>query len=164
MTASTHIPDRVQYLVDAACTSEINPTEAEELESLLRVDEASRQFYAAYCRMHAELLFSICEKQVGRAAREAVRAPQIESRPPLMPLPTPVSAYVPLTGYFSSGWPAAYLIATVIFSVGLAIGALVHVLAARPILRFQRLCGDCDSAGRNREPIFRGRADYRHGR
>ena len=30
-------------------------------------------------------------------------------------------------GYFSSGWAAAYLVATVIFGIGLAIGAITHV-------------------------------------
>ena len=30
-------------------------------------------------------------------------------------------------GYFSSGWPVAYLMATVIFGVGLLIGSLMHV-------------------------------------
>ena len=30
-------------------------------------------------------------------------------------------------GYFSSGWPVAYLVATVIFGIGLAVGAVVHV-------------------------------------
>ena len=30
-------------------------------------------------------------------------------------------------GYFSSGWPVAYLVATVIFGIGLLIGSLVHV-------------------------------------
>jgi hypothetical protein len=31
------------------------------------------------------------------------------------------------TGYFSSGWPVAYMVAMVVFGIGLAIGALVHV-------------------------------------
>ena len=30
-------------------------------------------------------------------------------------------------GFFASGWPLAYLVATVIFSIGLLVGAVVHV-------------------------------------
>jgi hypothetical protein len=38
-------------------------------------------------------------------------------------------------GYFSSGWPVAYLVATVIFGIGLTIGALVHVSPPAQVAR-----------------------------
>ena len=44
------------------------------------------------------------------------------------PFPTFLSATLPSTfGYFSSGWPVAYLVATVIFAIGALVGSLVHV-------------------------------------
>ena len=52
---------------------------------------------------------------------------------PLAPrAPYPAPGFLSTTlhgtvGYFSSGWPVAYLVATVIFGIGLVIGAVVHV-------------------------------------
>ena len=44
------------------------------------------------------------------------------------PAPTFLSATIPSTvGFFSSGWPVAYLIATVIFGIGLVVGGVVRV-------------------------------------
>jgi hypothetical protein len=51
--------------------------------------------------------------------------PSLSSRAPL-PVPH-ITIQHPSASYFSSGWPAAYLIATVVFAIGLVIGALVHV-------------------------------------
>jgi hypothetical protein len=75
MTPAPRDSDRLRYLVDAACTSEASDVELRELESAMLTDSDLRQYYTAYCRMHAELLFTICGQRVARAAREAVRDP-----------------------------------------------------------------------------------------
>ena len=38
-------------------------------------------------------------------------------------------------GYFSSGWPVAYLVATVIFGIGLLVGSLMHVSQPAQVAR-----------------------------
>jgi hypothetical protein len=40
----------------------------------------------------------------------------------------------PPHGFFSSGWPVAYLVATAIFAIGLVIGAIIHVSKPTPIV------------------------------
>ena len=45
------------------------------------------------------------------------------------------AAFHSTAGYFSSGWPVAYLLAAVIFGIGLLIGAVVHVSDAVQVAR-----------------------------
>ena len=40
-----------------------------------------------------------------------------------------------MVGYFSSGWPVAYMVATVIFGIGLLIGSVVHVSQPAQVAR-----------------------------
>ena len=51
----------------------------------------------------------------------------------------PHSPFVPFTlstiDYFSSGWPVAYLIATVIFGIGLLIGSHVQCPSLKQVAR-----------------------------
>ena len=62
-------------------------------------------------------------------------------------------------GYFSSGWPVAYLVATVIFGIGLLIGSLC--LCPSPYrLPGNRQC----PAGRLARAKMDRRPDHRHGR
>ena len=56
---STSVPERLRKLTDLFCTDAIGPEELSELEAILAVDARSRQFFAAYCRMHAGLLFAL---------------------------------------------------------------------------------------------------------
>ena len=52
------VSQRFRTLVDAYCSDSIAPAELRELAAILRQDLHARRFFAAYCRMHAELLFS----------------------------------------------------------------------------------------------------------
>lgn len=51
-----HIAPRLRVLADAACAGNVADDEVDDLERILSADAEARQFYAAYCRMHAELL------------------------------------------------------------------------------------------------------------
>ena len=66
---SSPIPERVRYLVDAYCTDGTDAEELHELETVLAGDERARRFFAAYCRMHAGLLFALRAECAVRLAR-----------------------------------------------------------------------------------------------
>jgi hypothetical protein len=88
---------------------------------MLANSEDAMLFYVTYLRMHGDLLWHC------REALASVRNPPTSS-----PSPSSVPAFVPTTlhgvaGFFSSGWPVAYLIATVISSIGLLVGAFTYV-------------------------------------
>ena len=55
----------------------------------------------------------------------AIALPVVDA--PSHPIPVFAPTFHDPVGHFSSGWPVAYLIATVIFGVALTIAALVHV-------------------------------------
>ena len=75
MSRSADVSERLRVLVDAVCTSEIGQAELQELSALLRRDGRARRFYAAYCRMHAELYFAIL-RGAGRPNRPPIRRPR----------------------------------------------------------------------------------------
>ena len=56
---TSSVSHRLRALVEAYCCDSIAPADLKELDSLLRQDPQARQFFAAYCRMHSELLLSI---------------------------------------------------------------------------------------------------------
>jgi len=68
---SSRVSERLRYLADAACTSEISDAEMRELQALLAADPAARRFYADFCRMHAELYLALrAERAVNSAGGE----------------------------------------------------------------------------------------------
>jgi hypothetical protein len=130
--------DRVLELAEAVCSKTASKADLAELKSLLLTDQSSCRRYVLYCHMHAALRFEV---RADRAAQKV--CPEIDIRSiaqasstadvldvNIQPAvaPTFLSASFNSTpNLFSSGWPVAYLIATVIFTIGLVIGALVHV-------------------------------------
>ena len=75
------------------------------------------------------LYAGLCWDKTGPdAAIPACQMPEDTDLPPPSVVPAFLSTTLPGTfGYFSSGWPVAYLIATVIFGIGALVGSLVHV-------------------------------------
>jgi hypothetical protein len=110
---------RFHVLVDAFCSDSVAPAELRELEAILRQDPQARRFFAAYCRMHAELFFStLAEHAVHSAQRSA--APRARS---------------PAAGLLGGAWhgamacftqivPLSYLITAALLSVALSIASL----------------------------------------
>ncbi len=113
---NAYVPsERLRVLVDAFCTDAISRVELRELDMMLRNAPEARQFHAAYCRMHAELMFSLC-------AEQAVRS--VQRVEPPAPTPTPGLGFLGtisrgMVGGFSESWPLAYLLGAVIFAAGL---------------------------------------------
>ena len=120
---SSMLSERLRILVDAYCTDGIEESEVRELEALLRGDAQARRYFSAYCRMHAELFFAA-------KAEHAIHAVQEMLRP--MPATSPTvsllgNAWGGAVHYFSQVGPLSYLIATVLFGLGLLVGSWVTV-------------------------------------
>ena len=124
----------LRSLVDAICTETASEDSLDALGTLLLGNVAAQQFYLKYCRLHAELYLACRGQQAHKAVLEVIR-----SRKATTASPSPVtflgSAVHGTVGYFSSGWPLAYLIATVIFGTALLIGSLVPVSEPEQVAR-----------------------------
>jgi hypothetical protein len=117
-------PEKERYL-DGAATSRA-----------LNADEDVRRRYLDYCQLHFTLEL---ELQTLSAVEKVHQQIDLEPELPLL-APSSIPIFLPTalhdtTGFFSSGWPVAYLAATVIVGVGLLIGSLVHVSHSVQIAR-----------------------------
>ena len=117
-------------LLGALCDGTITPQQHEQLQHELAVDYAARQLYFEYLDLHLDLRrwpWDIDQdSQQSRWAGTGSDETDSASIPfPVLSLGTAIHGTVGY--YYSSGWPAAYLIATVIFGVALLIGSLVPV-------------------------------------
>jgi hypothetical protein len=140
MTSPSAFHERLHGLIDAALCGAITAEQAGELDSLLKTDREACEIYSDYASMDAELHLLIrgrsaseeISKQIHDSsdmAHETADDPTATTPPiilpplhsPLSPLPSPFSTYV------SSGWPVAYVVATLIVGMGLVVAALVHV-------------------------------------
>jgi hypothetical protein len=136
--------------IDAWLDGELSAEAAAQLEAWLRADSSRMRAFVEMGMLHREL-------------REAVRVQSLcffENNA----LPTVPSRGVPTgelfggvqggpLGYFSSGWPVAYLVATVVSAVGLAIGAFTYVSQPAHIVE-NRLPGTQNSALPKRDVEF----------
>jgi hypothetical protein len=135
--------DHLLDLADAVCDETVSRDELSELDSILNAEKASRRYYCDYCRMHILLEIDLQSHDAVRTAfdkenvdlarlapweSEALMSTASPVQPSGLPLAFPrLSPVHGLVGYLSSGWPMAYLIATVILGIGLAVGTIVHV-------------------------------------
>jgi hypothetical protein len=143
--------DRLLDLAGAVCNKTASKNDYSELDAILSADADSCRHYLRYCRMHVALQFEVRADRAARKLCERIDAPldDVESNVtistdsrtseahaahsiPISLITAPLHA---TTGYFSSGWPVAYVIATVIFAVGLMIGAVVHVSQPENLVR-----------------------------
>ena len=115
MTRQMPSIDELRVLADAVCDGALTEHDAVQLEQMLHGNAEAQRFYLACVRLDGYLLW-----EFGQQTQEAA--------PPRPAFPTFLGNTIHGTvGYFSSGWPVAYLVATVIFGIGLVIGALVPV-------------------------------------
>ena len=122
--------DRAWELIDAVCTDEVGDETIRQLDSRLRDDPVACDLYNDYCQLHAALMFNVKNQESFAAFQESFQA----SAP--LPILGPASGGMQGSfGYFSSGWPVAYLVATVIFGIGALIGAVVHVSPPASVVR-----------------------------
>ena len=125
MNTSSAVTREVQSLIETVCDGLADDAQVRDLESLLLTDEQACKFYVYLLDLDAKLQWLVRSRQEGNVAlNEFIAAKQT----PQQPTPTfPATLWHGTVGWFSSGWPMAYLVATVIFGVGLLIGSLVTV-------------------------------------
>ena len=123
-------------LAGAQCEGVLTVGQAAQLQELVIGSQDLRFHYIIYMHIHALAQLGRCvpASGIGRGRTNTVELPvqrfSDSDSSSLSPAPTPGFLSTPIhgaVGYFSSGWPLAYLIATVIFGIGLLVGALVHV-------------------------------------
>ena len=117
--------DEIRSLTDAICSETASDDELDALLALLHGNKESQEEYLKYCRLHTELQFYFRGQRAHQAVLQAVKA-EATTPPATVPVLAFDSAMHGATGYLS-GWPIAYLIASVICGIGLAVAAFVHV-------------------------------------
>jgi hypothetical protein len=118
----------LRNLFAAICDETISADQFQQLEETLSQDAEARARFARLTQLHVLL-----EQMFADASRHAEEAAPANtsnhSAPaaivaPVVPFENTIHGAI---GYLSSGWPVAYLVATVVFAVGLVVGAIVHV-------------------------------------
>ena len=114
------------------CDGTITAEGRDILEASLRASESARLFYAAYMDLHGRMLWRFRGGRGDTIAAGtqqegpvAVTAPVVPAKPSFFTLSG--NTLHGTLGYFSEGWPVAYLIATLICGVSLLIGSLMPV-------------------------------------
>lgn len=125
-------------LAHAQCEGVLTDQQAERIEQLVTRNTELRRKYILYLQLHAlaergREIGSETETNPHAAAEHLEESAVAVSTFQLL---SPIHAPVPpilstphrnTLGYLSSGWPMAYLIATVVVSIGIAIAAVTHV-------------------------------------
>ena len=153
-------PERFWPLVESACLGTISEEESGELQAILRGNPAVQQLYLEYCRMHSELR-TLCGVQ--RASDVVLPTIASPAFPPVVAILN--NGMHSGDGYLSSGWPVAYLIATIVFAVGLTVAAVTRV--SHPGQQ-RHIAGESPNpqslVPRSLAEIARRRSDHGHGR
>ena len=142
MIAPSDNTGRLLYLADVVCDGRASDTDLAELDAILSGDETIRQEYFDYCQLHATLELDLRAQRVARKAWEQIDAELPTCSAVARPIVTPssaggvASAFAPsyvvaalsgAGGFFSSGWPLAYLVATLVTGIAILVGSLIHV-------------------------------------
>jgi hypothetical protein len=137
--------DRLFDLMGAACEGGASPDDLDELDSVVWESTAARDWYLDYCRLHSTLSWELRAQGAAQKTFQelgfgttAVGSGEldtaIKAETPASPIPILISTTFPGTsGVFASGWPLAYLIAAVVLSVGLVIGAFTYISQPRQV-------------------------------
>ena len=122
-----------QSLLWAACRDDVTQEELAQLEQLADADSAV-QLLVDYLQLDGELHRIICQQSSEDKCFKMLEASafsnpqaieQFQSVSPGSPLFSTIAQGT--LGYFSSGWPMAYLVATAVMAVALLVGSVVHV-------------------------------------
>ena len=137
MNAFADHQDRLLILAGSVCNETASEEDWLELDALIRGNEEMRRRYVEYFRIHAALRLEMQAHSAAKKACQTIHAmPGLCKAQPsddelhLRSVSPPISTNSPflgVSGYFSSGWPVAYLVATVAMAIGLTIAAVTHV-------------------------------------
>lgn len=131
----------IKAIFDAYLDDELTEDQSCELAAWLAESADNVDLFVAECRMDSCLQDVLREEQLASDAlarssdsspdthpsgRSAGSVPSLTLAPPIDP-GSPSNAFGVMAGYAVSGWPAAYLVATLVIGLGLLIGAQIEV-------------------------------------
>lgn len=124
MNPSDGHSDHLAELLSAASDGWLGDEKRQELTELLRNDRQARAAYIEYAIVQAMLV----RKHGSRATDSfaSVFDRDVTSPSVLPAIPVDGAAWFGGYGHVSSGWPVAYLIATVVLGIGLIVGSVLH--------------------------------------
>ena len=138
MTHNNPDTSDVRFLIESVCDGTADNTQVRELELRLMNDTEACAFYADLLNLDAELRWIASSEQQGKEAIEKLVAAHTQPATTLIPvLEVRGGVWNGMACWVSSGWPVAYLIATVIFAIGAVIGAFTYV--SHPVQVAERL-------------------------
>ena len=121
-TGQSDLFDEIHSLVTARLHGDLTPERLADFDRLLAGSGEARRLYVQYIYETLALPVLVSAESEQHSQPSPFR---IESGPSHVP------TWPGMIGYLSSGWPVAYLIATVIFGLGLLIGS--HVYMSQPV-------------------------------
>ena len=133
-----------QSLLAVACCDDAAAEDLAKLEGVV-CDEPAMELVIDFFQLDGELHRLVRQESgaekcfeilgLGTARPGQVTEPATLPEPPSLLLPFLGNAIHGTVGYVSSGWPMAYLVATVIFGIGLLIGSHVYVSEPAQVAR-----------------------------
>lgn len=134
MSRPSPIPEEFWPLLNAACDDALSEPQISDLENILDADPAARNVFLDHFLLETDLQLLARAKRACHTGLSGIQATFAEETAPALSCPTtaaPVFASpvhtASVSGVYFTGWPAAYLVASVIFAIGLVIGAMTHV-------------------------------------
>jgi hypothetical protein len=119
----TDLLERIQnFVMDGEC-GELADRQWAEFEGLLRESDDACRTYAEYMGVYALLRDVLDAAPDDSSPSPNVLAPELPGAVPAFP----TGLWHGAVGFFASGWPVAYLIATVVVGLGMLIGAFTYV-------------------------------------
>ena len=122
-------------LLGALLDDEITVEESDRLAKILAIDDNARACYRELIETHAMMVWqrrSVGSLVDGLVDLEAAPVANVERLPIVGFLG---GAFNSVASHMSQGWPLAYLLATVIFGIGLLIGSLTPVSSPDQIVK-----------------------------
>jgi len=136
MNADSSWRDTLDLLLDKLCTDGLTDDEQRQLNDLLRIGVEQRRYYRQYLRLHAAMKWNARKLHEGEYSlrgaieqQDATLLPQASSS--VFGLPS--FSFRNAAGYFSDGWPLAYLLGTIFFAAALGICSLITVTHHRNV-------------------------------
>ena len=117
----------LQSLVDAMCLGTSSKRDLDALSDMLADDPAAQQYYLKYCRMHVELFFCCNEMRLNDSILAGIRSQRNAPSAPSSYVLADSSPFDSSAHVFFSGWPMAYLIATLVTALGLLFFAFTNI-------------------------------------
>jgi hypothetical protein len=145
MSRLDHTSAEFQSLLAAACDEHATEQQLAQLEDMVR-DEADVLLLSDYLQLDGQIYRAMHQQCHADKCLDLLGIGPAGATGVARPAPSPAAASLPVLGllggtihntvsYFSSGWPVAYLAATVILGIGLVIGAVTHVSRPAQIVR-----------------------------